>query len=459
MTLLNKRLTDHILIRQGMDKLGFSQTCTVVLPDKPDKIEQTAAHLLSRFLKAGGLIVQIFTESQAPAGCRICLGRLDDCFAIRLAEQQGQLAIGCISDQDDGTQIRHVGRDILIAGSNSRGVLYGVYELEDYILGKTSSPLDIHVVPGYRKRMGAPGYYFNPAVNLVTAEFTEEKAEYLSRLRINEYLSGDTCYNMNLRYLVQSDVFPFMDPPDEDIRRKVKAIAEICSHYGIDYYHSVYEPTIISPEDVSKYPPGVIGRVRRPWGGDKDGLSFTLCVNSQLTQAHLCNMMKKFVREFTGVKGFHFYNMDFNTWLCTPELCERCALAVRNSPADIHNPWETQAQLVSLLADAAHEVRPDFKLNFFAAVHFHGGQLENLLQNAMIPSSSAGTAAIGILCFLMWKNQDPSFICPRRPLNPEAYRSMLIMSSIDWKAASRDFPIPFISVKISSVTSSGVLKT
>ena len=125
-------------------------------------------------------------------------------------------------------------------------------------------------------------------------------------------------------------------------------------------------------------------------------------------------MMRKFVREFKDVKGFHFYNMDFNTWLCTPELCPRCAEAVKDSPHNIHNPWETQALLVTLLAETAHEERPDFKLNFFAAVHYHGDHLEKLLRNTKGYDS----------LLVSWNGSDRDILLPSvdRP-KPEYYMS------------------------------------
>src|SRR5690606_25901011 len=104
---------------------------------------------------------------------------------------------------------------------------------------------------------------------------------------------------------------------------------------------------------LADYPPEALGTVRRPWGGDANGLSRTLCVNSPIVQEHLRNIIRKLVREYPAVKGAYVYNMDIASWICTPELCERCAVACTDSPPDVYNPWESQAKMVTLLAEAA----------------------------------------------------------------------------------------------------------
>lgn len=367
-------------VRPGLEKLGIGPGWMISVPDEADAVEETAARILQRLLRRGGVNAPVAPESKAAAERRILLGRECSSPAVRKLGDEGTVRIRDVSPEDDGFHVKGYGGGIAVAGANPRGVLYGAYALEEFIRGGGAGPPDVKSVPFFRKRMDSPGYYFNPAVNLVTAEFTEEKAEYLSRLGVNQYLSGDTCFNMNLRYMVRSDVFPFQEPPDENIRRKVKSLSSILKKYGIDYYHSVYEPAVTGI-DAQEYPPEAVGRVRRPWGGDKDGFDRTLCVNSPLVQAHLRNMMGQFVREFSDVKGCFFYNMDFNTWLCTPELCERCAQSVHDSPRDIFNPWETQAQLASLMAEAAHAERPDFDFNLFAC-HYHGDALDRLLRGA-----------------------------------------------------------------------------
>jgi len=104
-----------------------------------------------------------------------------------------------------------------------------------------------------------------------------------------------------------------------------------------------------------------------------------MCVNSPVTQEYLREMMRKLVREYPDVKGVQLYNLDVGAWFCTPNLCERCKRACTDSPGDVFNPWETQAKLVSLLADAAHEENPGFDFRFWATVHYHGELFDKLV--------------------------------------------------------------------------------
>ena len=277
-------MLDSDRIRFGMTILGIDADYQIVVADMPDIVEDTAANEIQGFFRKAFMNIRIVPESQAYADKRILLGSLSNHKILRGLCKTKKIRIGDIYGENDGFHLTQIGSDIVIAGSNPRGALYGVYALENYIDEGIEKRLDIIEAPYFRKRMGSQGYYFSPNLNLDTDEFTEEKAEYLSRLGVNEYLSGDTCYNMNLHYYVQSDVFPFQEPPDEKYQRKVKAISAICSKYGIDYYHSIYEPTIVHEEDIGKYPPEALGRVRRPYGGDRDGMDWDpLCEQSGRT--------------------------------------------------------------------------------------------------------------------------------------------------------------------------------
>lgn len=231
-----------------------------------------------------------------------------------------------------------------------------------------------------KRRIGSGPYYsFNDYVNLKTEDFPEEKAVYLSRLGINELT--DQGIGGSLHDFVHSDVFPFQNPPDPEFQRKVKAMSALCKKHGIGQYLFFSEPTLARiPGNIEDYPEEALGMVNRPWGNPR--LDRTLCVSSPIVQEHLRSMMKKLVREYPDIKGVQFYNMDGNTWLCTPELCERCRKVCTDSPADEYNPWETQAALVTLLSEAAREERPDFDFRLWGAVHYHGERFDKMIHAA-----------------------------------------------------------------------------
>ncbi len=362
-------------IESGLKKLGVGHGYEIVIPDNPDIVENTAAEELKRFLGKAGLEIPIVSELKSSGAKRFLLGQESSLKSLKEYGDKGELDIRGVPPEDDGFHLKRIGKDFAVAGANARGVLYGEYALEDFILDGASGELDIKKVPYFRKRSNAPGYYWDAYTNLKTDEFEEAYAAYLSRLGVNQYCSVDDIfgYNGNLNNLVQSSVFPFQNPPLPDYQRKVKKISALCKKYGIEYYFFLGEPVIPKDAaDIEKYPPEAIGAAKLPWGGDENGMMKTLCVNSPIVQEYYKEMMKKFVLEYGDIKGALFYNLDQNSWLCTPGLCPRCSKAVTDSPMDTCTPWQTQAKLVSLLIEVAHEARPDFKFNFWGDVHFSG---------------------------------------------------------------------------------------
>ena len=388
----NGFIYEKTLIESGLKKLGIDGGYEIVIADNPDIVENTAAEKLRKFLGKGGLKAWIVQESKSNCQTRFLLGRDANLKAITHSGDSGELKIRDVSAEDDGFHLKRIGQDFVVAGSNSRGVLYGVYAFEDFINAGANDSLDIRRVPHFRKRMSAPGQYFN-RINFVTEGLPEEKAAYLSRVSTNQVVVLDlnlgieaTVPYCKLHTYVKSDIFTFQPPPSPDLQAKLKNAGAICKKYGIDLYFWFEEPA--TPQiagGVDNYPPEALGMVRRPWGGGPTGLEKTLCINSPIVQAHYRSMVKKFVREYPDVKGFAFYNLDGSSWLCTPELCERCGSIVKDSPHNLHNPWESQSSFVTLLAQAAWEERPDFEIRFWGNVHFTDN-CEKLLRKAQYSS-------------------------------------------------------------------------
>jgi len=382
----NGTIYEKRLIGAGLSQLGSGGDYEIVTADEPDIVENTAAEELKKVFGKAGLNIGIVPESKSTGRKRFLLGRDSTLKAIAHFSDRGDLKIRDVSPQDDGFHLKQVGNDIVIAGANPRGVLYGVYAFEDFVMKEVKSGvLDVRTIPCFRKRMSAPGHYFN-SVNFPNEGLPEEKAIYLSRIGANQVILLDlgvvgTVY-CKLQTYVKSDVFPFQPPPFPDLQTKLKSAGALCRKYGIDVYFWFEEPILPSlAGGVEKYPPEALGTVKRPWGGDRDGLDRTLCVSSLIVQEHYKCMVKKFVREYPDVKGIAFYNLDGSSWLCTPALCPRCKSVCKESPPDRHNPWESQAAFVTHLAQAAREERPDFDLRFWGNVHYND-DIEKLLHAA-----------------------------------------------------------------------------
>ncbi|MHB1354477.1 MAG: alpha-glucuronidase family glycosyl hydrolase [Anaerolineae bacterium] len=379
-TVLNGAIYETNLIQSGLTKLGIDAGYEIVISDHPDIVENTAADELQKFLGKGSLSTRIVPESKSASKKRLLLGRDINLQAVARYCDSGDLSIRNVSSEDDGFHLRRIGADIVVAGANPRGVLYGVYAFEDFVMAGAGDVVDIQKVPYFRRRGSGPCYSFN-AITINTEDFPDAKAAYLSRIGINELT--DQGLGGHLDRYVKSDVFPFQIPPKADYQRKVKAMSTLCKKYGIDLYLFISAPN--RPDtagDIAQYPQEAIGTVRRPWGGGKDGLDKTLCISSPIVQDHFRNMMRKLVREYPDIKGVQFYNMDGDDWLCTPALCDRCKTICTDSPQDEFNPWETQALLVTLLAEAAHQENPDFDFRLWGAVHYHGERFDKMIHAA-----------------------------------------------------------------------------
>ncbi|MBP6507085.1 MAG: hypothetical protein KA257_05925 [Opitutaceae bacterium] len=444
---------ERALLATGLAKLGIDATHAIVIADAPDLVERTAAEVLQKFLRRGGLEVKIVPASGAAAGKRFLLGREINQPEIRRLGENGKLNIHDVSAEDDGFHLKRIGEDIVVAGANPRGVLYGVYAFEDFVEAGATETLDVRKVPYFRQRGSGPVYSFNRYVNLATEDFPEGKAIYLSRLGINQLT--DQGVGASLHDFVDSDVFPFqrsvaevnsLQPRPPDFRRKVKAMAALCRKYGIDQYVFLSEPVL--PRDAARldqYPPEALGAVQRPWGGDKDGRDVTLCVSSPIVQAHLRNMMEKFAREYPDVKGVIFYNMDMSHWICTPALCPRCRAVCTDSPADVYNPWETQAKLVTLLAEAAHAGNPAFDFRLWGAVHYHGERFDKMIHAARGYNSLLSGWSGSDRCVMVPDSArpDPAFLTTLQVAADRGVPAHVAFEFNNLETVARSLPFPF----------------
>ncbi len=368
-------------IESNLLSLGIDGNYEIVLAGAPTVVEHTAADMLQKFLGKGGLTIRIVSESKSTGKKRFLLGQEPALKAITRFGDCGGLKIGGAAESGDGFRLKRIGQDIVIAGANARSVLYGVCALEDLVKKGRVENLDIHRVPRVALRFELLPRFLTTDYPLPYQEFTEKTAAYLARLNVNGCIDGGG-ESWDLSRFVSSDVFPFQKPPDVELRRRISRASSLCGKYGIDYYIMLWEPVLARIDaDLDKYPPEALGTVKRPWGGGEGGMDRTLCVSSPIVQQHYRNMVGKFVLEFPDVKGFFFYNLDGNAWLCTPELCPRCKLVCTDSPPDTPYPWETEALFTDLLARAARGVRSDFKFIHWVS-HFRGSAAEKLVRRS-----------------------------------------------------------------------------
>jgi len=426
------------IIKEGLDKVGIGQGYEIVTADDCDIVENTAAEMMQRLLGRAGLIIPIVAESKSTGDQRILLGRETNLEAIRLLGDKGEVDIRGVSPDDDGFHLKQAGKTIVVAGANPRGVLYGVYAFEDFINNGAEGNLDMRKTPYFRIRASAPGYYWNSYTNMETDDLSAEKVEFFSRLGTNQ-LSAINVRMIHLWQLVTSDVFPFQPAPLNELQRKIKAASALCGKYGINYFVWLEEPILAGAAE--DYPEEALGRVNPPYGDWRQ----TLCVSSPLVQDHFRQMMRKFAQEYPDVKGVNFYNLDSGTWLCTPALCPRCREICTDSPPESHNPWETQALLVSTLAESALEVRPEFDFRFWGAVHYQDEALDKLLR------TTRGYGSL-LCCWNAWDRDvmipdiaelAPGFISSQQACEERKIPVVAVWEMNNLESVPRSLPFPF----------------
>ncbi len=439
---LNGFNCERQLIEAGLKKLGLDGGYEIVIADSPDLVENTAAEELQKYLGKAALKLPVVPESKSAGKKRFLLGREPGLKALQRFGAGGALKIRGVAAEDDGFHLKRIGADFVVAGANPRGVLYGVFALQDFIAAGAPGDLDIRKIPHYRKRGGGPHYSFNEYVNLATEDFPEEKAACLARLGINQLTDQGVGYG--LHEFVQSDVFPFQTPPRADFQRKVRAMSALCKKYGIDQYLFLSEPMLAKvAADPAQYPPEALGTVNRPWGNPR--VDRTLCVQSPIVREHLRGMMRKLVREYPDLKGVQMYNMDGASWLCTPALCDRCKVACADSPANEYNPWETQAGLVTLLAEAAQAENPEFDFRFWGAAHYHGERFAKLIRAARGYSSlcAAAHSADRNVMVPAALELDSAFVGSREICKERAVPLYLLCEFNNLESVPRSLPFPF----------------
>ncbi len=378
---MNGKEQESLRLRQGLEKLGFAD-CRIVHTPGADRVCDTAYKMLCKLFAKAGITPQ--TASRCTGGKEILLGISSRWEFLRELEPKLQLKITDVSEQDDGFEIRLVGQRLLIAGANGRGVLYGVFALEDYLYAGAEGSVDQFVVPAMRKRSHALGYYWNAYQGMRADEFSEEEAEYLARLRVNQYHGNQdgAGYGPHFFNLVKSPIFPWMQDPDPEYVRKTKKTSRIMKEYGIDYFQWTIEPILpYFAGNVDKYPQEVLGRRSPPdWFLNKpEGIEKTLCINHPMVQEYYFDVAKRFAQEYPDVAGIFLYNNDCQAWFCEPSECEKCQEAAIDPVEGRAFLWENQMRIQNIINAGLKAGRADMQSLYWPTVHFTEDEVKKLL--------------------------------------------------------------------------------
>lgn len=386
---------DTSKILKGLEKMGIDSSYKIVMLDTDELVVNTAAENLQEYLKNVGINCEIIKTSEiGTKQIILAFNGTSDTQAKLFSDNAFEVC--SVDEENDAFNMKQVGDNIIIAGSNPRSVLYGVYELEEHLMYKQDEKIDTYVTWAFKKRSCTMGFYWSGR-DYIDEKYFDEKAEYLSRLGMNTYsgAADDTYIPTMLSSFVHSDTFPYQKEPQEIYKQQLKAISAACKKYGIDYYQWLTEPAlpylITEAEDMKQYPEEALGSTEIPsWITiNAEDLGKTICIHSELGQKNMTEMIQKFIQEYPDVAGAFIYNNDSNSFLCVPEKCEYCKKIITSNTASINN-WKMFSDAINIYAKAAHSVNPKFRIMVLPAVHNNYSELLNILANTEIDDIAIG---------------------------------------------------------------------
>ncbi|MBP0989820.1 MAG: hypothetical protein J5874_01380 [Oscillospiraceae bacterium] len=383
---------DSSKISKGLEKMNIDSSYKIAMLDTDELVVNTAAENLRKYFKKVGVDCEIIKTSEVGTKQIILsLNGASDTQAKLFSDNAFDVC--SISADTDAFNMKQVGDNIIIAGSNARSVLYGVYELEDHFMYDPDGKIDSFVTWAFKDRSCGLGYYWGG--DFAPEQYFEEKAEYLSRLGFNMYspVSNGSGVSTHIAGFVHSDIFPFQKEPSQHDIDQLKALSAACKKYGIDYYQWLTEPALpfFIGGDMSQYPEEVLGWTDVPsWiSGQTEDTPKTICIHTELGQQYMTEIMQKFVNEFPDVAGVFIYNNDCSSYFCVPEKCEHCKKVITSNTASITN-WQMLSDATNIYTKAAHEVDPNFKIMILPAIHNDLNDVINILASTDFDNIAIG---------------------------------------------------------------------
>lgn len=293
----------------------------------------TAANEVNRFFSDLG--VQLIPEGGSP-----------DARSLRLVAGSDRKA--------EGYELQVTPSGITVRADGPRGVLHGVYALEEHMARSGGPWLKVGTIkrsPFLKTRIlrsfWSP-YYVD---ELTTQEeyYPDGYLENLARLGFNGiWLHGD------LRQLTQTDVFPELGTPSEVRIKKLRTLVRRAARYGIDVYLYFCEPVALPTESPfwEKYPQ-VKGTVSKGNVMDLAESVTSLCTSTPEVQAYITQAYTRLLETVPGLGGVILITASENHSHCYSHgreiNCPRCSN---------REPDSVVTELISLVEGAVHRVDP-----------------------------------------------------------------------------------------------------
>jgi len=443
----------HAAIRQALETLGTSNDYALIVPDKVDIVEKTAAEELQNFLKKCSLNVKVLAEIVAREGKGFVLGRLENSRIINRMNAAGRLRIGKISPEDDGYHLKRIGNQIIVAGANPRGVLYGVYRLMEWIMTGAGGKLDLLEKPFFKERWAYPGIGIenevSPAVRYLARMGVS--TAYLRGLRAEWRSSMRPCTTRISDYVSEREHIPALaefEPVDKNAIKQMDEVHELSRLYGMANVLWAAEPEVVGvkalksvPQDMTSQP--ALARLRS--GGTR-----SLCLSHPKVQDHYAALMKELLSRYPRLKAILVYNEDENSSNCYPPSCSRCRKLYPNGYTGY--PYQAHLQGIKILQSAGRRTNPGFSVasatyHWYITKYLRKAMIDNLPPNAIVCCLNAEDSQVAISNIPAWTKKIAKMVKKRGDLT--------LMALDDFNASSEDmlmeltdgFPAPYRTYK------------
>lgn len=287
---------------------------SLVLPEKPEPAEVTAAEYIARVVKAScGAELPI---TSVPSGHSIFVGGTQDISGIRY----------------DGFKIITGADDAWLYGAMPRGTLYAAYEFAERFLGCRNYAPDTEVIPAQGEAR-IPSHYSridNPGFELRANDWISNSAfpEFASHNRMNSiYSASDEKYGGIIKNLGGCHTFERLCPPSEHFAEHPE-------------YYSMWE-----------------GK-RIPAGNVFDRECGQLCLTNPDVLAIVTENLLKSLREHPDTRIVELSQND-NGRYCH---CEKCAAV----DAEEGSPSGLMLRFVNTVAEAVEKEFPNVLVQTFA---------------------------------------------------------------------------------------------
>jgi hypothetical protein len=306
----------------GGGEFQIGREMTVYVPGQ-SRVHQTAISEMVVALGVKPEELKIERSANAKPGS-IFVGMLSETAYGRELILTGVVNLHNIPPDIDAFELVIHNNVLWILGSNPRGMLHGVYQLQESIIGGEKIGEDFH----RHGEFSIPRRLFHQRFDNWPG--TRADVRYISRIGATHCLVTHD-WQGDMRHFskyVPSDIFPkaIEKKQVEEGHRDLRGLIDHCLDYGLEAALWITElpcqggPWVSEPqrdEFLTRYPAEVFSD-----SGTYEGK--VLCFGHPMVQEYYRQLEERFFREFPEVTILFVFGLDSGGEFCDPEKCGRC---------------------------------------------------------------------------------------------------------------------------------------